>query len=137
MKITTAVAQKQGANLTIESAELDSPKANEVLVEIKATGICHTDAAGRDYATTPYPVALGLQPVAFTLTNSMLVVVILTVLIVFIVKVVKIFPHFLDNHHFPLIRLLMNMVLLKCQAMSILVCLVHWDVDFKLELERF
>ncbi|TJY11117.1 NAD(P)-dependent alcohol dehydrogenase [Lentilactobacillus buchneri] len=59
MKITTAVAQKQGANLTIESAELDSPKANEVLVEIKATGICHTDAAGRDYATTPYPVALG------------------------------------------------------------------------------
>ncbi len=59
MKITTAVAQQQGAKLTVESAVLDSPKANEVLVEIKASGICHTDAAGRDFATTPYPVALG------------------------------------------------------------------------------
>ncbi|WP_288646300.1 NAD(P)-dependent alcohol dehydrogenase [uncultured Pediococcus sp.] len=59
MKITTAVTQQQGAKLTIEPAKLDEPKANEVLVEIKASGICHTDAAGRDFATTPYPVALG------------------------------------------------------------------------------
>jgi S-(hydroxymethyl)glutathione dehydrogenase / alcohol dehydrogenase len=39
-----AVAGKAGAPLTIERVELDGPKAGEVMVEIKATGICHTDA---------------------------------------------------------------------------------------------
>ena len=32
-----------GAPLVIETVQLDGPKAGEVLVEIKATGICHTD----------------------------------------------------------------------------------------------
>jgi S-(hydroxymethyl)glutathione dehydrogenase/alcohol dehydrogenase len=43
--ITTraAVAWKAGAPLTIENVQLDGPRAGEVLVEIKATGICHTD----------------------------------------------------------------------------------------------
>jgi S-(hydroxymethyl)glutathione dehydrogenase / alcohol dehydrogenase len=43
MKTRAAVAHKAGAPLTIETVDLEGPKAGEVLVEIKATGICHTD----------------------------------------------------------------------------------------------
>ena len=43
MKTRAAVAWKAGAPLTIESVELGSPREGEVLVEVKATGICHTD----------------------------------------------------------------------------------------------
>lgn len=43
MKTKAAVAWKAGAPLTIEDVELSGPRAGEVLVEIKATGICHTD----------------------------------------------------------------------------------------------
>ncbi len=44
MKVRAAVAHKAGKPLSIETVELDGPRAGEVLVEIKATGICHTDA---------------------------------------------------------------------------------------------
>ena len=44
MKTRAAVAHKAGAPLTIEEVELQGPSDGEVLVEIKATGICHTDA---------------------------------------------------------------------------------------------
>jgi S-(hydroxymethyl)glutathione dehydrogenase/alcohol dehydrogenase len=43
MQTRAAVAHKAGAPLTIETVNLEGPKAGEVLVEIKATGICHTD----------------------------------------------------------------------------------------------
>ncbi|MDH3288048.1 MAG: S-(hydroxymethyl)glutathione dehydrogenase/class III alcohol dehydrogenase [Betaproteobacteria bacterium] len=43
MKTRAAVAHKAGAPLTIETVDIDGAKAGEVLVEIKATGICHTD----------------------------------------------------------------------------------------------
>jgi len=43
MKTRAAVAWKAGAPLTIEEVDLDGPRDNEVLVEVKATGICHTD----------------------------------------------------------------------------------------------
>jgi len=43
MKSKAAVAWKAGAPLTIETVDLDGPRAGEVLVEVKATGICHTD----------------------------------------------------------------------------------------------
>src|SRR5215831_3789910 len=43
MQTKAAVAWKAGAPLAIETVELDGPKAGEVLVEIKATGVCHTD----------------------------------------------------------------------------------------------
>ena len=43
MKCKAAVAHKAGAPLTIETVDVEGPKAGEVLVEIKATGICHTD----------------------------------------------------------------------------------------------
>jgi S-(hydroxymethyl)glutathione dehydrogenase/alcohol dehydrogenase len=44
MKTRAAVAWAAGRPLTIESVDLDGPKAGEALVEVKATGICHTDA---------------------------------------------------------------------------------------------
>ncbi|HXC28791.1 MAG TPA: S-(hydroxymethyl)glutathione dehydrogenase/class III alcohol dehydrogenase [Stellaceae bacterium] len=44
METRAAVAHEAGKPLTIETVRLDGPKAGEVLVEVKATGICHTDA---------------------------------------------------------------------------------------------
>ena len=43
MKTKAAVAWQSGQPLTIETVDLQGPKFGEVLVEIKATGICHTD----------------------------------------------------------------------------------------------
>ena len=43
MKTKAAIAWKAGAPLTIEEVDLAGPRAGEVLVDIKATGICHTD----------------------------------------------------------------------------------------------
>jgi len=43
IKTRAAVAWKAGAPLTIETVDLEGPRAGEVLVEVKATGICHTD----------------------------------------------------------------------------------------------
>ena len=43
MKSKAAVAWKAGAPLTIETVDLEGPRAGEVLIEVKATGICHTD----------------------------------------------------------------------------------------------
>jgi S-(hydroxymethyl)glutathione dehydrogenase/alcohol dehydrogenase len=43
MDVRAAVAHQAGAPLTIETVQLAGPKAGEVLVEIMATGICHTD----------------------------------------------------------------------------------------------
>jgi S-(hydroxymethyl)glutathione dehydrogenase/alcohol dehydrogenase len=44
VKTRAAVATQAGAPLQIEDVELQGPRAGEVLVEIKATGVCHTDA---------------------------------------------------------------------------------------------
>jgi S-(hydroxymethyl)glutathione dehydrogenase/alcohol dehydrogenase len=43
MDVRAAVAHKAGQPLSIETVRLEGPKAGEVLVEIKATGVCHTD----------------------------------------------------------------------------------------------
>lgn len=43
MKTRAAIAWEAGSQLTIEEVDLQGPQANEVLVELKATGICHTD----------------------------------------------------------------------------------------------
>jgi S-(hydroxymethyl)glutathione dehydrogenase/alcohol dehydrogenase len=43
MKVKAAVAHRAAEPLRIEEVDLDGPKQGEVLVEIKATGICHTD----------------------------------------------------------------------------------------------
>jgi S-(hydroxymethyl)glutathione dehydrogenase/alcohol dehydrogenase len=44
LKTKAAVAFEAGKPLVIETVDLEGPKAGEVLVEIKATGVCHTDA---------------------------------------------------------------------------------------------
>ncbi|MEW6493250.1 MAG: NAD(P)-dependent alcohol dehydrogenase [Cyanobacteriota bacterium] len=55
MKITAAVVREKAQPFTIEELELDNPQADEVLVRIVATGLCHTDLIVRDQY---YPVAL-------------------------------------------------------------------------------
>jgi S-(hydroxymethyl)glutathione dehydrogenase/alcohol dehydrogenase len=61
MQVRAAVAFQAGAPLSIEMVDLEGPKAGEVLVEIKATGVCHTDAytlSGAD-AEGLFPTILG------------------------------------------------------------------------------
>ena len=51
MDVKAAVAYAPGEPLTLDTVHLEGPKAGEVLVEIKATGVCHTDAytlSGKD-----------------------------------------------------------------------------------------
>ncbi|MGH8253228.1 MAG: alcohol dehydrogenase catalytic domain-containing protein, partial [Steroidobacteraceae bacterium] len=43
MDVRAAVAFEAGKPLRIETVQLDGPKFGEVLIEVKATGICHTD----------------------------------------------------------------------------------------------
>jgi len=43
MDVRAAVAHEAGKPLSVETVQLEGPKAGEVMVEIKATGICHTD----------------------------------------------------------------------------------------------
>ena len=43
MKTRAAVAVEAGKPLEIMDVNLEGPKRGEVLVEIKATGLCHTD----------------------------------------------------------------------------------------------
>ncbi len=61
MKTRAAVAWEAAKPLSIETIELEGPKAGEVLVEIMATGICHTDAytlSGAD-SEGKFPAILG------------------------------------------------------------------------------
>jgi S-(hydroxymethyl)glutathione dehydrogenase / alcohol dehydrogenase len=60
MKTRAAVAYEAGKPLVIESVELEGPRPGEVLVELKATGICHTDEFTRSGADPE-----GLFPVIF------------------------------------------------------------------------
>ena len=61
MKVKAAVALEAGAPLVIADVDLDGPRAGEVLVEIKATGICHTDEFTRSGADPEglFPAILG------------------------------------------------------------------------------
>lgn len=43
MQVTAAITDAQGGAFEIGTAELDSPRADEVLVRIRAVGVCHTD----------------------------------------------------------------------------------------------
>jgi aryl-alcohol dehydrogenase len=48
MRTTVAIVNEQGAAFTFEEVDLDEPRADEVLVRIVATGLCHTDLSLRD-----------------------------------------------------------------------------------------
>jgi S-(hydroxymethyl)glutathione dehydrogenase/alcohol dehydrogenase len=43
MKTLAAIAWEAGKPLSVEEVDLEGPRAGEVLVEVKATGLCHTD----------------------------------------------------------------------------------------------
>ncbi|MCM2310766.1 MAG: S-(hydroxymethyl)glutathione dehydrogenase/class III alcohol dehydrogenase [Steroidobacteraceae bacterium] len=60
MKTRAAVAYRAGQPLVVETVDLDGPRAGEVLVEIRATGVCHTDEFTRSGADPE-----GLFPVIF------------------------------------------------------------------------
>jgi aryl-alcohol dehydrogenase len=58
--ITAAVCREAHGALSLEGLTLDDPRADEVLVKIHGSGICHTDLAVRDQQLpTPMPVVLG------------------------------------------------------------------------------
>ena len=44
MDVQAAVARAAGEPLAVETVQLEGPKAGEVMIELKATGVCHTDA---------------------------------------------------------------------------------------------
>src|SRR5215468_8811120 len=50
MKTRAAIAYAAGKPLEVVTLDLDGPKAGEVLVELKATGVCHTDEFTRSGA---------------------------------------------------------------------------------------
>src|ERR1700744_5807086 len=60
MKTKAAIAYAAGKPLEIVTLDLDGPKAGEVLVQIKASGVCHTDEFTRSGADPE-----GLFPVIF------------------------------------------------------------------------
>jgi len=58
--IRAAIAREPGQPLQFESASLEAPRDNEVLVRMVATGVCHTDMVVRDQQfKTPLPMILG------------------------------------------------------------------------------
>src|SRR5690349_3483942 len=61
MKTRAAIAFEAGKPLVVEEVELAGPRAGEVLVELKATGICHTDEFTRSGGDPEglFPVILG------------------------------------------------------------------------------
>jgi len=61
MDVRAAVAHAPGKPLTVETVSLEGPRAGEVLVELKATGVCHTDEytlSGKD-SEGLFPCILG------------------------------------------------------------------------------
>ncbi|MGI9317846.1 MAG: alcohol dehydrogenase catalytic domain-containing protein, partial [bacterium] len=61
METRAAIAYQAGKPLEIQTVQLDGPRAGEVLIEIKATGICHTDEFTRSGADPEglFPAILG------------------------------------------------------------------------------
>src|SRR6516162_9553139 len=61
MKITAAVVPVRSAPFDIETLDLTAPLADEVLVRVVASGMCHTDLHARDgyFPNLPYPVVCG------------------------------------------------------------------------------
>lgn len=60
MKIKAAIVREKGQPFVIEEIELDEPRADEVLVRIVGTGLCHTDLVARDqHLPVPLPGVFG------------------------------------------------------------------------------
>jgi aryl-alcohol dehydrogenase len=60
MQVNAAVVREKGGLFHIETLHIEEPRADEVLVRVVATGVCHTDMVMRDLALPiPQPVVLG------------------------------------------------------------------------------
>src|SRR5258706_14630548 len=60
MEIRAAVARHANRPFTIERADLEAPRNNEVLVRIHGVGLCHTDLIARSqFIPIPLPAVLG------------------------------------------------------------------------------
>src|SRR5438046_9371969 len=61
MQITAAVVPARSAPFELQTLDLARPQADEVLVRIVASGLCHTDLHARDgyFPNLPYPVVCG------------------------------------------------------------------------------
>ena len=60
MKIKAAVVREKGGPFVIEDVEIDEPKAEEVLVKIVSSGLCHTDLVARmQFLPIPLPGVFG------------------------------------------------------------------------------
>ena len=58
--VTAAVVRTKGGPFMLEQLRLEEPRADEVLVRIVATGMCHTDMVVRDQVyPVPQPIVLG------------------------------------------------------------------------------
>lgn len=71
MQITAAVAHGPHEDFSIETVELAAPRDDEILVEIRGVGLCHTDIAARDGAYgLPYPLVLGHEGSGVVVTTG-------------------------------------------------------------------
>lgn len=60
MQITAAVVRERSGPFEVGTLELAEPRADEILVRVAASGMCHTDLHGRDgYFQMPYPAVFG------------------------------------------------------------------------------
>jgi aryl-alcohol dehydrogenase len=64
MRITAAVVPVRSAPFEIETLDLTPPLADEVLVRVVASGMCHTDLHARDgyFPNLPYPSRVTILP---------------------------------------------------------------------------
>lgn len=60
MEIKAALVHEAGGDIVLENVTLEEPKANEVLIKMVGTGVCHTDLGVQaQHINTPLPIALG------------------------------------------------------------------------------
>lgn len=60
MRAIAAVARRPGGRLEQEEIELDDPRDDEIVLEVAACGVCHTDAKAREgYGGVRFPIVLG------------------------------------------------------------------------------
>lgn len=59
MKITALVSRGPASPLSIEPLEIDEPRPDEILVRLRAVGVCHTDIVTRSFFPEGAPIVLG------------------------------------------------------------------------------
>lgn len=71
MKITAALTRGKGSAFELTELELDAPREDEILVEIRAVGLCHTDLVARDQILpVPLPAVFGHEGAGVVVTTG-------------------------------------------------------------------